>query len=334
MSSIINKIKKNCLIGRGGASFPTYIKWESVAKAKSRTRYLIVNGAEGEPGVYKDRFIIKNNLEDFSLGVKIAFDFIKAKKLYFYLNANYYELYSKKIINSFNKIGLKSKFVIVKKPKDAGYIGGEESAILNIIEDYTAEPRLRPPFPTESGLFGEPTLINNIETIYNVALVSKNKFEKKRLYSVNFANKNKGVYFLADNLSVKEVLKQTNNYPAYDFFVQVGGDASGEVLNSKQLNQAVLGSGSITIHKLENHNPDKLINYWLKFFMNHSCGQCTPCREGTYRLMEMFKNGNLKLDNSDFVNLCQSLSLSSFCALGGSVPIAITSYLKNVYKNL
>ncbi len=333
--SIIKKIEKACLLGRGGAGFPTHIKWQSVAKAKSKTKYLIINGAEGEPGIYKDGYIIKNLLKEFSIGVKIASDTIKATKIYFYLNGKYYDIYKNKIIKEFNKAGLKGKFEIIKKPKGAGYIGGEESTILNIIEGGRAEPRLRPPFPTEKGLFGQPTLINNIETLYDVYLVSINKFSGERFYSINIENKNKGVYSLPDDLSIKDVLIKTKNYPKYDFFVQVGGDASGEVFNQKQLRRKVPGAGSITIYKLSNHRPEKLVNYWLSFFADNSCGQCTPCREGTYRLLELFKNKRSYLkDVSDFVDLCKNLETSSFCALGACAPIAILSYFKNVYPNL
>lgn len=338
--SIIKKIEKACLVGRGGAGFPTHIKLQAVAKAKSKTRYLVINGAEGEPGIYKDGHIIKNHLKELSLGVKITADTIKAKKIYFYLNSKYYKLYNLAIIKEFNKVGLKGKFEIFEKPKEAGYIGGEESTILNIIEGQHLEPRLRPPFPTEKGLFGEPTLINNIETLYNIYLVSVNKFSHQRFYSINLASKNIGVYSLPDDWSIAQVLRETGNYPDYKFFVQVGGDASGDVLNEKQLDQKVSGAGSITIYNLEKHQPTELIKYWLSFFAGHSCGQCAPCREGTYRLLELFKNINsgskcqkdcLLKANKDFLDICESLSSSSFCALGVSAPIAVLSYLKNVF---
>ncbi len=340
--SIIEKIESACLVGRGGASFPTHIKWKSVAKAKSKIRYLVINGAEGEPGIYKDGYIIRNHLKEFSEGVKIASDFIKAKKIYFYLNGKYFDLYKKKIIKAFEGASLKGEFEIIRKPKEAGYIGGEESAILNIIEGRHIEPRLRPPFPTEHGLFGEPTLINNIETIYNVALVDKNNFKKERLCSVNVESRNIGVYSFPDDWSIEKVLIESGNYPKYEFFVQVGGDASGDVLNQKQLKQKVSGAGSITIYNLKKHSPVKLINYWLNFFAENSCGQCAPCREGTYRLLEMFqqniKNGQCQKDcllknNKDFLDVCENLSLSSFCALGTSAPIAISTYLKNVWPS-
>ncbi len=335
MSDILKKIEKAGLVGRGGAAFPTYLKWRAVKNAKSDKKYFIINGAEGEPGVYKDKYILVNHLNEFCLGIKLTADYISATKIFFYLNSKYFDLYKKSITNNLNKVGLKGKFKIVKKTKESGYIGGEESTILNILEGKILEPRSKPPFPTEHGLWLAPTLIQNIETLYNVYLVDKNKFKYTRIYSINIGSKNTGVYSLADDLSIAEVLQQTNSYPKYKFFVQVGGDAAGEVLNDSQLEKKVAGAGSITIYNLTKHNPEKLVTYWLDFFVKNSCGQCTPCREGTYRLKEMLVDaGTIKkmLLNSKLKEVTDNLYLSSFCALGLSVPIALLSYLENVYK--
>lgn len=334
MSSILDKIKKAGLVGRGGASFPVYLKWQAVKNERSLEKYLLINGAEGEPGIHKDAYIVNNYPEELIKGIKIASDFIKAKKVYFYLNKDLYK--SKNKLNKIaSSIGLKGKIIFFLKPIDSGYIAGEESTVLNIIEGKNIEPRLRPPFPTCSGLFGMPTLINNIETVYNVYLVSQNKYQDKRFYSINLDKKNKGVYFLSSNLSIEKILKETKNYPDYNFFVQVGGDASGEVLNSGQLNKKVDGAGSITVYNLEKHQPEKLLKYWLNFFRDNSCGQCTPCREGTYRLCEMLDNFALNMrKEKNFSDLCDNLFLSSFCALGTSAPIAVLSYFKNVYEPL
>lgn len=329
--NILQKIEKNNLIGRGGAGFPVYLKWKSVIESKIKEKYLVINGAEGEPGVYKDGYILKNYLSDFALGVKVTANFIKAKKIYFYLNSEYANLYKNNIKKEFDKIGLKGKYEIILKPQGAGYIGGEESTILNIIEGDRIEPRIRPPFPTECGLFNKPTLIQNIETLYNISLVSQNRFKQERFYSVNFAYNHKGVYAFSENLNLEQVLRQSGNYPDYDFFVQVGGDASGEVLSQKQLKKTASGAASITVYNLKEHDPEMLLNYWLSFFKNSSCGQCVPCREGTYRLHEMFQREKMLFSqNKNFAGLIENFSVS-FCALGSCAPIAISTYLKNVY---
>ncbi|MFA7365319.1 MAG: NADH-ubiquinone oxidoreductase-F iron-sulfur binding region domain-containing protein, partial [Patescibacteria group bacterium] len=109
--------------------------------------------------------------------------------------------------------------------------------------------------------------------------------------------------------------------------------ADGQVLNMNQLDSCVSGAGSITIHNLRNHNPEKLIKNWLKFFKDNSCGNCTPCREGTYRLYELFEEQGIDMIRDPRVqDLCDNLYLSSFCALGSAVPNAFLSYLKNVYS--
>ncbi|HOZ53542.1 MAG TPA: hypothetical protein PK142_02595, partial [bacterium] len=105
MGSIVNKIERAGLVGRGGACFPVCLKWQAVARAKGKTKYLIINGAEGEPGIHKDGYIIKKYLSELSLGVKIASDYIKAEKVFFYLNHKYFKLYQKNIIKEFNKVG-------------------------------------------------------------------------------------------------------------------------------------------------------------------------------------------------------------------------------------
>jgi NADH:ubiquinone oxidoreductase subunit F (NADH-binding) len=325
---ILTKIKKAKLVGRGGACFPTAIKWESVKKADGGEKYVVCNAAEGEPGIKKDGFILENYAPQVMDGIEIAIKYLKAKKAFVYINPDYYKKHKNKISLL---IGDKNIELIPKK-SDAGYIGGEESAILNAIEEKTIEPRLKPPFPTLKGLWGMPTLINNVETFYNISLVNSGEFKNKRFYTINGDTINTGVFCMNDNYSIKKILKETGNTPGFSFFVQVGGDASGEVLNDKQLNRPVSGSGSITVYSLKKYKPINLIKNWLLFFENQSCGQCTPCREGTYRLMEILNSR--KPDWELFSDLLINLKESSFCGLGCAAPIAVISYFKNILKNI
>jgi NADH:ubiquinone oxidoreductase subunit F (NADH-binding) len=129
-------------------------------------------------------------------------------------------------------------------------------------------------------------------------------------------------------LNMDQVLKITKNYPTWPFFVQVGGDAAGIVLNRHQLDAPASGAASITIHHLDKHDHLKMFKYWLKFFKDSACGQCVPGREGTYRLEEMFKN---KIpDIYAFQDILDDLETSAFCALCAEAPIPIKSYLKNI----
>jgi NADH:ubiquinone oxidoreductase subunit F (NADH-binding) len=343
---ILAKIKAAGLVGRGGAAFPTHLKWAAVKSpgtcevvaehvfcdlkasdiSGGKKCYIVVNAAEGEPGVLKDGYILEHHADEVIHGVSLAFKYLKANMIYFYINPLYYESYQKLILRAVKKYGLLKTFSFVIKPEDAGYIGGEETAILNLIEGNRLEPRLRPPYPTKYGLFGYPTLINNVETFYNVSLVDKGKYQHERFYTIS----GKGVFKFPEDHNIEDILFKTNSYPDVDFFVQVGGDASGEVLNSKQLDRPVGGAGSIMIHKLAKHSPQQLLMYWLKFYQQNSCGQCTTCREGTYRLLEMLKTESVDWDL--FWELIDNLEHNSFCALGAALPLPIRSYFTNIFK--
>ncbi|MFA5093571.1 MAG: NADH-ubiquinone oxidoreductase-F iron-sulfur binding region domain-containing protein, partial [Candidatus Omnitrophota bacterium] len=292
--------------------------------------YIVVNAAEGEPGILKDGFILANYPSRVIDGIRLAFNFFKPQKIYFYLRHDYYQKYSKSLEKEIAKQGLKGKVEFFVKPKEAGYIAGEETTILNLIEGKRLEPRLRPPYPTESGLFSAPTLINNVETFYNISLVDRGEYYDFRFYTINGLVKNSGVFIYPAKWTIKRILQDTNNWPDKPFFVQLGGDASGEVLNSDQLDKLVSGAGSITVYDLFKTEPRKLLKKWFDFFRDSSCGQCTPCREGTYRLAELLNNGGL---DQKFLNaVLTDLEQTSFCALGCALPVPVKSYLENVWN--
>jgi len=339
--SIIEKIKMAGLCGRGGAGFSTASKWLTVKSAlKSGSgAYIIVNAAEGEPGVKKDAYLLENDPKSVIEGIYIAYNFLsknKIKKIYFYINKKYHKLYADsllKVIKSEKKYSsLSSKFEFFIKPIKPSYIGGEESAIINIIEGNRAEPKRRPPYPAECGLFNLPTLVNNVETFHSVSLINKNKYQGKRLYTIAGAVKNKGVFSLPSEISTEEILRVSNNYPSFDFFVILGGEVSGEVLDKNQLLAPVEGSGFIMVFDKQKTDRDKLLDYWLKFFESESCGLCTSCREGSHRLKEMV--GQKKYDKKKFNDLLENLEFTSFCSLGSSISQTIKSYLENVYYKI
>lgn len=321
---ILKKISQANLIGRGGGCFSTALKWEMVKKAKGRDKYVICNASEGEPGIKKDFYLLEKRPKEVINGIKIAIDFLSAKEAYIYLNPDYFV----KLNTQLKKTVQKLPILIFKKPHQAGYIGGEETSIINSIEGKRIEPRLRPPFPPTNGLENLPTLVNNVETFYNVNLVAKNKFKHTRLYTINGDCLWTGVYEFNENWTIEKILIETKNYPKFNFFVQVGGDASGEVLNSRQLKRSAIGSGSITVYSINKHQPMDLIRKWINFFADESCGQCVPCREGTYRLKELI---NEKSPNWEMISdIFNSLQETSFCGLGCAVPIAVRSYISNV----
>jgi NADH:ubiquinone oxidoreductase subunit F (NADH-binding) len=324
VSDIIVKLKKSKLLGRGGAAFPVGIKWEMVKKAEGEVKYVICNASEGEPGVKKDYAILKHYPERVVYGMIVAMKYLKSKKGIIYLNPDYYGLFSKKLKEIIGDFPIQ----IYKKPKIAGYVGGVDTTLINVLENKRIEPRLKPPYPTTKGLFNCPTLINNVETFYCVSLIHDNKYDNKRFYTIHGSSLHSGVYELPIDWTIEKILVETRNYPLYDFFVQVGGDSSGEVLNKNQLKKQVSGSGSIKVYNLERHKPIKQMKKWIKFFSKESCGQCTTCREGTYRLKEIIYSKNP--DWGLFIDLINSLDKTSFCGLGSAVPIPIKSYLKNI----
>lgn len=325
--NILEKLKDSGLTGRGGGCFNTAEKWSMVKLSEGVEKYVVCNASEGEPGVRKDLHILEHHAGRVIDGMKIAMDFLKAGHGLIYLNPDYYLKLKDKLAQIINEAPIK----IFNKPHQAGYCGGEETSALNTIEGKRSEPRFRPPYPPSSGLYGQPTLVNNVETLYAVSLIARGEYKKKRFYTLGGDIINDGVHEFPESWTIETILKETDNWPKFDFFVQAGGDASGEVLNQDQLKRLAPGSASITVYSMIKYEPIALIKGWIDFFAMESCGKCTPCREGTYRLHEILNNK--EPDWEMFARILDTLSDTSFCGLGCSVPNAVRSYVKNVLNN-
>jgi len=329
---VINKIQAAKLLGRGGAEFPTAFKWLSVAKGHlkefNQPAYVVCNGAEGEPGMSKDGFILQNYPELVVEGMKIAMDELDADKAYIYLRQDYL----KKFRNLLKKhIG---KLSIELTTEKIGYLGGEETTLIETIEGKRPEPRLKPPYPTDYGLFGCPTLVNNVETFYQIAKIFRGEYDNTRFYCISGDAPKKGVYVLPIDMSVGEILHVTKNVPRFEYFVQQGGGAAGEILTQEDLDVPVRGAGSIVIYNLKKTDTKKLIKKWVDFFYNYNCGKCVPCREGLYRLKEMLSGD--EIDMVLFRSVLRTMRDTSFCPLGKSVYLPVDSMLESVkviYKN-
>ena len=293
-----------------------------VKAEKASVKYVVANGSEGEPGVFKDKWVLENHPDLLIYSIKLAMKTVGAKEAYIYLNKNYYKKFGAKL----RKIIGKSKINLFAKR--GGYIAGEETALLNDIEGRIIEPRSKPPYPTQAGLWGKPTLINNIETFYSVALVVKGKFNGTRLYSISGDVKKSGVFELPNNLSVRTILKETKNYPDFDFFAQVGGGAIGEIFLEKELNQKVGGAGSIQVFNKKKTKPFELMKFWAKFFMEGNCDKCTPCREGVFQIFKMMEKR--KIEKKKLAELLEVLEKTSFCALGKGVTLPYRSFIKKI----
>ena len=318
----IKNLEKYNLTGRGGASFPVWLKWNEVRSARSEKKYIICNAAEGEPAVFKDGYILENYPDEVINGIKIALKTITNSSAVIYLRKDYYK-----------KFKIKLKQLIGKSPielrkKTGGYLCGEETTILESLEGEREEPRNKPPYPSESGLFGYPTLINNVETFFCVSKIAKGDYRNTRFYSISGDVINPGVYELPENWSIKKILTKTDNFPELNFFVQING-AGGEIFSNKELSKTVSGSGAILVYNFKKTKPINLINRWINFFYNENCGKCVPCREGILRLKEMVAE---KKPNFDTINdILFALKETSYCALGRSVPIPIESLIKKIW---
>jgi NADH:ubiquinone oxidoreductase subunit F (NADH-binding) len=322
--NIVQKLKEQNLLGRGGAGFPAWQKWEIAKNTVSAKKYIICNGSEGEPGVFKDGFILENYPEAVVMGVKIALKEINNSSAYIYLRKDYYKKFKLKLEK------LIKDFPIVIFQENGGYLAGEETTLISDIEGKKRlEPKMKPPFPPQSGLFGCPTIVNNVETFYFISKIASDDYKKTRFYSISGDVKNKGVFELPEDYPISEVLSKTKNYPDFDFFIQVGGGASGEILLKEELSRTACGAGAIIVFNKKKTNLLSLMKKWADFFTKENCDKCVPCREGIFRIFDMLKKG--KIDQNQIKDIFFVLRETSFCALGKSAVIPFESLLNKIY---
>ena len=324
MADLIEKIKDSGLTGRGGAGFPTGKKWEAVKSTPGKKKFVIANGSEGEPAVGKDGWLLENYPEEIIAGIRLALETFKAQKAFIYLNKNYFEKYSENL----KKIIRELPIEIFREP--GGYLCGEETTLIESLENKRLEPRNKPPYPTEAGLENCSTLVNNLETFYAVAQIAKGEYKQERLYTISGDVSHPGVFELPENWPIEKILHKTLNWPIEDFFVQVGGGASGVILTMEELENKVTGSGAIVVYDRKKTDPGTLMKKWLDFYFQENCGKCVPCREGVYRLRELLKQEEI---NWELVKeVCLVLREASFCPLGKSVAAPLESLIMKVIK--
>ena len=301
---LIGEIKASGLRGRGGAGFPCGLKWELAGKAPGDEKYVICNADEGEVGTFKDRYILENDPFSLIEGIAIAGYAIGARKAYIYLRAEYHFLLGllERAIAQSKKRGF-LKYLDIEIRQGAGaYVCGEESALMDSIEGKRGEVRYRPPFPPTSGLWGKPTIINNVETLMNVPRIVLNGaewFEQMgterskgtKVFSVSGDVKNPGVYELVLGSSLKELVEGLAGAKKVQA-VQVGG-ATGRIIPADKLDtplsfETILGAGAITVFDKSRDIID-IVYRTLEFLAEESCGKCAPCREGTEAMVEILE---------------------------------------------
>ncbi|MFZ2188568.1 MAG: NADH-ubiquinone oxidoreductase-F iron-sulfur binding region domain-containing protein [Candidatus Moraniibacteriota bacterium] len=340
---VLEEVKLSGLTGRGGAGFSTGMKWEMVMKQKSKERYFICNLDESEPGTYKDRMIAENNPHLLLEGIILSALTIGAKKGYIYLNGNYEkakEILEQAILQAKEKgfMGSKimgSKFTLeIEIFSGAGaYVCGEETALINSIEGNRGEPKMRPPYPTEKGLFEKPTVVNNAETIVSIPWIIQNGGEKylkcaTKLFVLGGSIKNRGVFEAPIDTTIDEAITKLGGgmQRGKEFwFTQVGG-AAGRLYLEDELLSSIMGSGAILV-------VDKTVDFyalllsWTGFFRRESCGKCVPCREGTFRLNEIAErlaDGEISVrDKEALDDILWTLENTTFCPLGKFAAVAV-----------
>jgi [NiFe] hydrogenase diaphorase moiety large subunit len=319
MSDLIYRIEENNLLGRSGSRFPVAIKWKTIKEKEEKEKYVVCNASEGEMNTLKDYFILKKYPKIVIEGINLAVKELDAKKAFINLKKEYFsEIPS--IINEFNN----EKIEVVEKR--GGYIGGEETALIESIEGNRPEPREKPPFPTEKGLWGKPTLVNNVETFYYISKINSGEYQNNRFYSISGDTKNEGVFELYEDMTIKDILEETDNFPSFDYFLQVGGGSSGKIILPSEINRKIDCLGSVIIFNKEKTNLFLLMEKWVNFFLEGNCDKCTPCREGLFRIKEMIN----KKDFSEADDLFFVMEKTSFCPLGKVAINPFETLLKKV----
>ena len=368
---VINEVLASGLRGRGGAGFPTGRKWQFAYDQVDDTKYVVCNGDEGDPGAFMDRSILEGNPVAVIEGMMIAGYAIGANNGYFYVRAEYPIAVNRlrKAIEELEKVGLLGDNILgsgfgfkVHIRLGAGaFVCGEETALLNSIEGKRGMPRPRPPFPAVKGLWGKPTIINNVETLANVpyilrkgakefAKVGTERSKGTKVFALGGKVKNVGLVEVPMGTTLRELVYDIGGgIPNNKRFqaIQTGGP-SGGCLTLNELDTPIdfdnliekgsmMGSGGAIVMDEDNCMVD-VAKFYLEFICDESCGKCSQCRIGTKRLLEILTkvtDGRATMEDLDKLEtLSESIRVGSLCGLGQTAPNPVISTLtkfKDVY---
>ena len=362
---VIEEVKASGLRGRGGAGFPTGLKWSFCARAAGNKKYIICNADEGDPGAFMDRSILEGDPHSVLEGMLIGAYAIGADEGYLYVRAEY-PLAIKRLkiaLEQAEALGLMGDNILgtdfclrlhIKEGAGA-FVCGEETALMASIEGFRGMPRPRPPFPASSGLWGYPTNINNVETWANVPHIIRNgaqwyaamgteKSKGTKVFALTGKVKNTGLVEVPMGIPMREIVFDIGDGILNDKkfkAVQIGGP-SGGCLPEEKLDLsvdyesltgagAIVGSGGLVVMDEDTCMVD-VAKYFLDFTRRESCGKCTPCREGTQRMREMlekFSKGQGTLEDLDILaNLARTINDTALCGLGQTAPNPILTTLR------
>jgi NADH-quinone oxidoreductase subunit F len=345
------EVTRSGIRGRGGAAFPAGIKWNGVADATGEVKYVVCNADESEPGTFKDRWLIETNPFILLEGIAIAAFAVGAAKAYIYIRGEYRE--AEALLSSALEAAGSDLGVGIEIRRGAGaYICGEETALFNSIEGFRGQPRQKPPFPTQSGLFGSPTLINNVETLAAIpgiirdggdsfAQLGTEESTGLKLFCVSGNVASPGVFQVEFGVTTRELINLAGGVKGELRAVLTGG-AAGAFLTDAQLDVPLtfedgrdagvsLGSGAIMVFNTD-VDMTAIAHRIAEFFAHESCGLCVPCRVGTSQQLEIvgrIRSGTdtqADYDNLDSVGWV--MRDASICGLGHTAANAIESAVR------
>jgi NADH-quinone oxidoreductase subunit F len=363
--AIIGTVKDTGLRGRGGAGFPTGLKWSFVPQNDGKPHYLVVNADESEPGACKDVPIMIANPHALIEGVIISSYAIRANHAFIYIRGEVPQAIRRvaTAIAEAERAGLVGDNILgsgfslrITVHSGAGaYICGEETALLDSLEGYRGQPRLKPPFPATHGLYAVPTVVNNVETIANIPWIINNGVEWFRqfgtekspgfkVFAVSGHVARPGIYEAPLGITMRELLDYAGGVVGGDGTVKfwIPGGSSVPMLTADHLDTpltyeamaeagTMLGTGTPMVFN-STISVVKAVTRWLEFYKHESCGKCTPCREGTYWItgvLERFEHGHgTDADMDLLVEVCGNIAGRSFCALGDAAATPYPAALK------
>jgi bidirectional [NiFe] hydrogenase diaphorase subunit len=364
-SEVVQEVTKSGLRGRGGAGYPTGLKWSTVAKAVGKQKYVICNADEGDPGAFMDRSVLESDPHRVLEGMLIAAYAVGASEGYIYVRAEY-PLAIKRLrtaIRQAERIGLlgasicgtRFSFHVDLRLGAGAFVCGEETALIASVEGKRGAPRPRPPYPAQAGLFGEPTLINNVETYANIAPIIRNggewyaqigteKSKGTKVFALAGRVLNTGLVEVPMGITLREIVfEMGGGIPGGRRFkaVQTGGP-SGGCLPAEYLDMpvdyeslakagSIMGSGGMIVMDETSCMVD-VAKYFMDFCMTESCGKCVPCRVGTFQMNELLARITARTASAQDVTmleeLCDLLRNTSLCGLGQSAPNPVLSTLR------
>ena len=364
-SDVINTIKDSGLRGRGGGGFPTGLKWEFASKSVNEQKYVCCNADEGDPGAFMDRSILEGDPHSVLEAMAIAGYAIGANQGYIYIRAEYpiavqrLEIAIKQAkeygLLGENIFGTDFSFDIGLRLGAGAFVCGEETALMTSIEGHRGEPRPRPPFPAVKGLWGKPTILNNVETYANIPVIinrgadwfktiGTEKSKGTKVFALGGKINNTGLVEIPMGTTLREIVEEIGGgVPNGKKFkaAQTGGPSGGCIpaslidtpidYDSLISIGSMMGSGGLIVMDEDNCMVD-IAKFFLEFTVDESCGKCTPCRIGTKRLLEILEKitkGNGTLEDLDRLELlCHSIKNASLCGLGQTAPNPVLSTLR------